>query len=348
MNVLSAASGRHGTANACDKAEAEEGCEKGATGKSCDKRSMALRQFAFSITVATVLGHTVLGFEQAYATPVLAVLAAVATEAVLESVDAAAGRRRPRWLAPAGRVTDFFLPAYIGGLACAMLLYSGSNISATVLAAVVGVSSKYLIRIRVRGAGRHVLNPSNTGIVAVLLLFPWVGIAPPYQFTEWLPGWWAAVPPAVVLVLGSMLNGKLTGRMPLILGWVGGFVLQALVRGAFTDVSTISALLPVTGSAFVLFTNYMITDPGTTPSRTRNQVVFGLTAAAVYGLLVQVHIVFGFFFALVITCALRGAVLVGLDLRRPRRIPQPRVEQTSARRRLTVDAVDAAGAVEAS
>jgi hypothetical protein len=317
----------------------------------CDKRSMALRQFAFSITVATVLGHTILGFEQAYATPILAVLAALATEAVLEGVDAAAGRRRPRWLAPAGRVADFFLPAYIGGLACAMLLYSGSNISATVLAAVVGVSSKYLVRIRVRGASRHVLNPSNAGIVAVLLLFPWVGIAPPYQFTEWLPGWWAAVPPAVVLVLGSMLNGKLTGRMPLILGWIGGFVLQALVRGALTDVSTISALLPVTGSAFVLFTNYMITDPGTTPARTRNQVAFGLTTAAVYGLLVQLHIVFGFFFALAITCALRGAVLLGLGLRRPRRIPRQRAERAAARQRRLAklaDPVGAADAVEAS
>jgi hypothetical protein len=73
----------------------------------------------------------------------------------------------------------------------------------------------------------------------------------------------------------------------------------------------------------------MITDPGTTPSRPRNQVVFGATAAAVYGLLVQMHIAFGLFFALVITCILRAALLVALDVRRRKTLPRlPR--QTSA------------------
>jgi hypothetical protein len=283
-----------------------------------DRRSAALRRFGLSITALTVLGHTVLGFEQAYLTPVVGVIAALATEVLLDSVDALANRRRPRYLGRAA--LDFLLPAYIAGLACAMLLYANDQFMPTALAAVIGVASKYVIRVPVGPRLRHVLNPSNAGIVAVLLLFPWVGIAPPYEFTEWVPGWWGAVVPALLLIAGTMLNAKLTGRSPLILAWVVGFIAQAVFRAAVTDISLISALLPLTGTAFILFTNYMITDPGTTPVRPRNQVVFGLTAAAGYGVLVQSHVVFGLFFALFATCVLRGIVLV-VQAIRARRAP---------------------------
>ncbi|HYS41986.1 MAG TPA: enediyne biosynthesis protein UnbU [Pseudonocardiaceae bacterium] len=272
-----------------------------------DRRSAALRRFGLSITALTVLGHTVLGFEQAYLTPVVGVAAALGTEILLDSVDALAHHRRPKYL---GRTAlDFLLPAYIAGLACAMLLYANDRLMPTALAAVIGVASKYVVRIPVGPRLRHVLNPSNAGIVAVLLLFPWVGIAPPYEFTEWVTGWWGAVIPALLLAAGTMLNAKLTGRIPLILAWVGGFIAQAVLRAAFTDVSLVSAVLPLSGTAFILFTNYMITDPGTTPIRVRNQVVFGLTTAAAYGVLVQFHVVFGLFFALFGTCVLRGIVL---------------------------------------
>lgn len=277
--------------------------------KPKDPRSAALRRFGLSITALTIIGHTLLGFEQAYLTPVVAVLVALAIEMVLESLDAYSDRRRPRYLAPTGKVVDFLLPAYIGGLACAMLLYANDRLMPTVLAVVVAVASKYIIRVRVNGRLRHVLNPSNTGIVVVLLLFPWVSIAPPYQFTEWTSGFLDGMIPVLLIGAGTFLNAKLTKKIPLILGWVGGFALQALVRGAITDISVVSALLPVTGTAFILFTNYMITDPSTSPSRPRNQVLFGVATATAYGLLVQFHIVFGLFFALVLVCALRGVWL---------------------------------------
>lgn len=297
--------------------------------KPVDHRSAALRRFAMSITLATVLGHTVLGFEQAYITPVAGVLAALSTELLLETVEAKANGRRLRYRAPARAVVDFLLPPYITGVACAMLLFGNAHLMPTVLASVVGVASKYVFRVRVNGRPRHVLNPSNAGIVAVLLLFSWVSIAPPYEFTEWTFGWVDALVPAVVIVLGTMLNVKLTRKGPLILGWVGGFLAQAVLRGLLTNVSLISAVLPITGTAFVLFTNYMITDPGTTPVRPRNQVVFGLATAAAYGVLVQLHIVFGLFFALVITCGLRAvglAVLTRRPVLRPAVPLQPRVE----------------------
>jgi hypothetical protein len=76
---------------------------------------------------------------------------------------------------------------------------------------------------------RHYLNPSNFGITVTLLLFPWVGIAAPYQFTENLGSVGDWVVPMVIICTGSLLNTWYTRRIPLALAWVGAFALQAIV-----------------------------------------------------------------------------------------------------------------------
>ena len=63
----------------------------------------------------------------------------------------------------------------------------------------------------------------------------------------------------------------------------------------------------MTGVAFVLFTNYMITDPGTTPVKGRMQFMFGSSIALVYGVLMLFQVVYGLFFATAIVCLIRGA-----------------------------------------
>ncbi|RVX39778.1 NQR2/RnfD/RnfE family subunit of NADH-ubiquinone oxidoreductase [Nonomuraea polychroma] len=301
-----------------------------------DKRVAALRRFAVSITVLTVVGHAALGFEQAFITPVAAVICAYVLELGLEVIDART-RQRPMKFQPTWRsMIDFLLPAHITGLACAMLLYANDRVEPILLAVTIAIASKYLVQVPVGGRLRHVLNPSNTGIVVVLLLFPWVGIAPPYHFTEWVSGPVDWLIPAGILMAGTMLNAKLTGKMPLILGWLAGFVAQAVIRSGIEGTPVLSALLVMSGTAFILFTNYMITDPGTTPVRPRNQVWFGVITAGVYGTLVAFHIVFGLFFALTIVCALRG---VGLALLawlagapRPQVEPEPELALVGASR----------------
>jgi hypothetical protein len=291
-----------------------------------DPRIVALRRFAISITVLTIVGLTLLGFEQAYATPVAGVLTAYLVELTLETIEARMQRRPARYRGSLKQFADFLLPAHITGLACAMLLYANSALWPVIFAVTVGVGSKYVFRVSVNGRVRHVLNPSNTGIVATLLLFRWVGIAPPYQFTEWISGPLSWVIPAAILTAGTMLNAQLTRKMPLIAGWVIGFAAQALLRTAIEHTATESALLVMTGTAFVLFTNYMITDPGTTPVRPWRQAAFGVSAAVTYGLLVYLHIAFGLFFCLSIVCALRGLGLAAVSLRqrmRPAQAPAP-------------------------
>ncbi|WP_211239224.1 enediyne biosynthesis protein UnbU [Actinokineospora inagensis] len=275
-----------------------------------DPRVLALQRFAMSITAFNILGHLWFGFEQAPITPIVCLLVGYASALLFETVDAWTHDRAPDYAGGAKSVAVFLLPAHIGALACGMLLYANSSLWPYLFAVVVSNASKYVFRMRVKGRVRHMLNPSNTGIAVTLVLFPWVGISPPYHFTNWLHGALSWAIPVGILVAGTMLNAGLTKKIPLILAWGGGFALQALARWLVLDQALAAALLPMTGVAFILFTNYMITDPGSTPSSRRGQVVFGLTTAVLYGVLVSLGIVFGLFFALVITCLLRAGVLL--------------------------------------
>jgi hypothetical protein len=276
-----------------------------------DPRVKALTRFAVSISVFTFLGHLVLGFEQAPITPLVCLAVSYASALTFETVDAWTWHRRIEWLGGPRNLAVFLLPPHISALACAMLLYAGNDLWPYVFAVIVANGSKYVFRVRQKGRLKHVLNPSNTGIAATLLLFHrWVGIAPPYHFTNNFHGVVAWAVPIGILFAGTMLNAKLTRKMPLITTWVGCFVLQAVARWLWHGDTLTAALLPLTGIAFILFTNYMITDPGSTPFSARGQRVFGATTAFVYGALVWNGVVFGLFLALVITCLLRGFVLL--------------------------------------
>ena len=128
-----------------------------------------------------------------------------------------------------------------------------------------------------------------------------------------------------IICTGSFLNTWYTRRIPLVLAWVGGFALQAIVSSLILWYSTgycplAARLSAMTGVAFVLFTFYMVTDPATTPERTGAQVAFGASVALVYSLLVMSHVVFGLFVALVIVCVARG---MGMYLLACLRCPQP-------------------------
>jgi enediyne biosynthesis protein E5 len=274
-----------------------------------DMRLAALRRFAFAITFLNVLGHTVLGFEQSLAQPVVALLTAYTMEMLLELLESRRLGRRPRFLGSAGQLVDFLLSPHITGLAVAMLLYANDRLLPIAFAAATAIGSKYVFRVGMNGARRHFFNPSNLGITATLLAFPWVGIAQPYMFTENLSGAWDWFLPAVIVCSGSFLNGKLTKKLPLIGAWLGAFVLQAVIRHFLFGNLLPASLNPMTGVAFLLFTFYMVTDPATTPVTARGQIAFGAAVAAAYGTLMAFHVVFGLFFGLSIVCAGRGALL---------------------------------------
>ena len=271
-------------------------------------RLTALRRFATTITILNVVGHIYLGFEQSWAQPLVALATTYSMELLLELIDARTNRRPLAFAGGMRNLVDFLLPAHITGLSIAMLLWANDQLWPFAFAAAVATGSKAILRVPIGKSTRHFLNPSNLGITMTLILLPWVGFAPPYEFTENLtgPGYW--ILPGLIIVLGTMVN-RLTGRLPLIAAWVGGFVLQACLRSVLFGLPVVAALLPMTGVMFVIYTFYMITDPGTTPTGSRAQVAFGAGVAAVYGLLIVVHVVAAIFIALTLVCGLRGLTL---------------------------------------
>ncbi|AVT37185.1 enediyne biosynthesis protein [Plantactinospora sp. BB1] len=270
----------------------------------------ALRNFAISITVFNILGYTLFGFEQAWTWPFIALATGYTLEIVLEVIGARVEGRSPRFLGGGVRgMVEFLYPAHITSLALNMLIYVNDRVLPMMFGIAVAIGAKWVLRAPVRGRLRHYMNPSNFGITMILLLFPWASVAPPYHFTEYVGGVVDWIIPAVIIFGGTMINGMLTGRMWLIMGWLGAFVLQAVFRGIVLDTSIPAALAMMTGVAFVLFTNYMVTDPGTSPSRPASQVAFGAGVAVVYGIVTGAGIAYGIFFATAIVCLIRGGFL---------------------------------------
>lgn len=273
-------------------------------------RIFALWYFLTLLIIWNILGHTVLGFEQSWATPLVGVGTAAAVQFLLEWVDAKSKRREPRYAGGLGNFINLLVPAIIPGFAAGMLLYANERLWPIAFAAALLVGSKVLFRAPI-GGGRtqHFLNPSNFGIAITLLLFPEVGFAPPYHFTANLTGAWHWLLPVLLLLTGVVINALFIGRFPLIAAWLVGFVLQGQFRAWLYDLPPLVPLMPMTSAAFILFTLYMIPDPATSPLKPWRQVAFGLACAVVYGAMQMTHLVFGLFFSLVIVCAIRGISL---------------------------------------
>lgn len=279
-----------------------------------DLRIIALQRFAIAITVLTIAGHLFLGFEQSFIQPIAALITTYSLELIIEFIQSKLSKRKPKYSGGIKNLINFLLPAHITALAVALLIYSNERVGPIIFAAAVAILSKVIFQVSIKEVQKHFFNPSNFGITVALLLFPWVGIAPPYHFTENVSGALDWIIPAIIITSGSFLNIKLTKKLPLILGWLTAFALQAILRHVIFDTSLISALSPMTGLAFLLYTFYMITDPATTPIKKSHQLAFGVSVAFVYGMLMSLHIVFGLFFSLTLVCLIRGTYLFAADL----------------------------------
>jgi hypothetical protein len=275
-----------------------------------DPRYLALRNFAISISVFNIFGYTLLGFEQPWLWPFIAVSWAYTLELTFEHISAWAQRREVRYRGNGFRgLYEFLLPSHITALACNMLLYANDQIWPVLFAVAVGVTGKHALQAPVNGRMRHFMNPSNFGITMTLLVFggSWMSIAPPYEFTEKANTFFRILIIVIIATAGTVINALLTKKTLLIVGWMGGFFIQGALRHWIWHVSLFNAWGVMTGVAFILFSNYMISDPGTTPSKPRNGFMFGASVAMVYGVMMAFNIVYTLFFATSFVCAARGA-----------------------------------------
>src|ERR1043166_10269030 len=70
-------------------------------------RLIALWYFTTLMIVWNILGHTVLGFEQSWASPVVAISTAIFMQMLLDWVDAKAKNREPRFTGGPGAFLNF-------------------------------------------------------------------------------------------------------------------------------------------------------------------------------------------------------------------------------------------------
>src|SRR5262249_49142318 len=109
-------------------------------------RLFALWYFTTLIILWNILGHTILGFEQSWAHPLVGVGTAILVQILLEWVDARAHSRHPRFAGGPTSFINFLPPAIIPGLAVAMLIYPNESLWPVAFGAAFSIASKVLFR----------------------------------------------------------------------------------------------------------------------------------------------------------------------------------------------------------
>jgi len=178
--------------------------------------------------------------------------------------------------------------AYITGISVGMLVRT-PWVWPFVLGSVLSIASKYVLRVK----GRHLWNPSNFGLCALLLLAPATVAVLSIQ-------WGNQVWPLIeIWVLGSVILWRLR-RLHICAAYVASFVVLAGVRSAITDVPWLATLAPITGPMYQLFIFFMITDPRTTVRRRWAQYGVVVVVAIVEMLLRLAGVIYAPLYALFI------------------------------------------------
>src|SRR5258706_4877178 len=159
--------------------------------------------------------------------------------------------------------------AYITGISVGILVRS-PYFWTYPLCGVVSIVSKYALRLN----NRHLWNPSNFGVSALLFLAPWA-------FTGLSLQWGNNFAPMIVIwVLGFLITWKVK-RFHMSLTYAMSFVFFAYVRHLIKHESFWVEVAPITGPMYMLFTFFMVTDPKTTVKPRWAQYVFVFMVAAV-------------------------------------------------------------------
>lgn len=153
----------------------------------------------------------------------------------------------------------------------------------------------------VRWRGRHVFNPSNFVVVAVLLLLP--------SGTMTVAGGWGGSLWGLALAaLLGVLAVRRAERLGVVGGYLGGFLLGAVFQCLTLERPLAACLSPLWDPLFPIFAFFMITDPRTTPGGTRDGALFGLAVAGVETLLRLAGAVYAPFYALFALTAVEAAL----------------------------------------
>jgi hypothetical protein len=193
------------------------------------------------------------GYVQTISPTFLAILTAIAAEMLL-------GRTYfGKW--------PHLASAYVSGISAGILIKSPATWP-FVFCALISITSKYVLRI----GDRHLWNPTNLGMTAMLLLAPQHAASLSVQAGNEI---W---PVAIIWILGGLILWQL-GRLHIPVAFIAAFVPLSILRAWVTGNLIGTELAPLTTPMFQLYIFFMITDPKSTTRTWRRQVVVAIAVA---------------------------------------------------------------------
>jgi enediyne biosynthesis protein E5 len=277
--------------------DALRGPGTGAAASAGPRLRLDKRYFApLLITVVLVVGQVTFGFLESWSRTALAILSAIAIELVLGRLFAG------KW--------PHLASAYISGISIGMLVRSPA-FWPYALCSAISITSKYVLRVD----RRHIWNPSNFGIVALLVLAA-DRVAP--LSVQWGNTF---LPMIVVWCFGSVIIYSL-GRLHITASYVAAFLVFSVVRASVTGHPLISEVAPLTGPMYQLFIFFMVTDPKTTVRPFWAQCLVAVLVAAVEAVFRLMQWVHAPYYALFLVGPIASLIEIASDRRRAARAGQ--------------------------
>ena len=224
------------------------------------------------ITCILLVGNLAYGMLESYPKTLLAIGASIAAELILSRVFMG------KW--------PHLASAYITGISVGILIRSPAYWP-FVLCSLIAITSKYVLRFR----GRHLWNPSNLGVSAILFLAGDIAASLSIQWGNFV------LPMMVIWVLGAAIIWRLR-RFHITATYVIAFIAFALLRSWMIGSPWQSEISPITGPEYQLFIFFMITDPKTTVSSKTGQCVVAFSVALVEMILRLHQVIYAPFYAL--------------------------------------------------
>jgi Na+-transporting NADH:ubiquinone oxidoreductase subunit NqrB len=156
--------------------------------------------------------------------------------------------------------------ALISGLSLCLLLRT-NHLALAALAAVLSIAGKFVIRFR----GKHVFNPTNFGVVAMIL----------FTGEAWVsPGQWGNVAffGFLMACLGGLVVNR-AARSDVTYAFMASWLALLFGRALWLGQPFTVPIHQLQNGAFLLFTFFMISDPKTTPDSRAGRILFAMLVA---------------------------------------------------------------------
>lgn len=156
--------------------------------------------------------------------------------------------------------------AMISSLSLCLLLRT-NHIELATLAAFITIAAKFVVRFD----GKHVFNPTNFGIVVMMLLTNRVWVS---------PGQWGNTAVLTLFLLcAGMLVVRRAERSDVTIAFLGFYSAILFLRALYLGDPIAIPLHQMQNGAFIIFAFFMISDPKTTPNSRTGRIVFALMVA---------------------------------------------------------------------